>query len=206
MEKRNPPESGEAPVQHEARCLPTWAEWLRENGDASAADLVLEAERRQRPPDLAPEPPEPRNHLGWGPASDSLYRLLKDRLDPDRDDHWTSQGLPRLDVVSSLAGRLVERPELTDVLPGWSRARARRARMEAKGEAILEAVTAEPEIDPALASHQRLLERAAKARAERDALGPFASFFPLPDLRCPLERRIAAENRHAQVLRNRRQR
>lgn len=39
------------------------------------------------------------------------------QLDPTNDDHWTGDGLPRVDVISGIVGRAVTRKEITDAAP-----------------------------------------------------------------------------------------
>ena len=45
-------------------------------------------------------------------------------LDPDTAEHWTADGLPRIDTVSELAGETVVRQQVTDAFPGFSREQA----------------------------------------------------------------------------------
>lgn len=49
-------------------------------------------------------------------------------LDPDNDGHWTSDGLPLLDVVSDFVGRKVKRQEITNEGHAFNRDRARELR------------------------------------------------------------------------------
>jgi hypothetical protein len=46
--------------------------------------------------------------------------LLK--LDPTNDDLWTEDGLPRVDVLSALVGKALERKDVTDAAPLFTRA------------------------------------------------------------------------------------
>lgn len=46
------------------------------------------------------------------------------KLDPNNKDHWTGDGLPLVQAVSDLIGKDVTRKEVTDALPGFSRALA----------------------------------------------------------------------------------
>jgi len=43
------------------------------------------------------------------------------QLDPDNDNHWTSDGLPRLDTVKFLSSTALTRAELTQLAPGFTR-------------------------------------------------------------------------------------
>jgi hypothetical protein len=134
------------------------------------------------------------NALGWESAE--LYRALE-RLDPNEDEHWTSQGLPRLEAISSLVGRPLERAELIEARPGWNRARAHQKRA-GEPQTAPEPSSVQEHHHHSMLVHHRKLEQLAKLRAEYAALGPFARFFPEPKLpHCPLQRRIAAENRMA---------
>lgn len=44
-------------------------------------------------------------------------------LDATNDDHWTTDGLPRVEVISELAGIPVTRKQITDAAPGLTRQR-----------------------------------------------------------------------------------
>jgi hypothetical protein len=44
------------------------------------------------------------------------------RLDPANDDHFTIDGLPRVDVISEILGTSVTRQQITDALPQFVRA------------------------------------------------------------------------------------
>lgn len=46
------------------------------------------------------------------------------QLDPQNNDHWTGDSLPLVQAVSDLVGKDVSRKEVTDALPGFSRALA----------------------------------------------------------------------------------
>jgi hypothetical protein len=50
---------------------------------------------------------------GQTPSIEEVLKLL----DPHNNDHWTSNGLPRADVVSRLMGRTVNRGELHAAAP-----------------------------------------------------------------------------------------
>lgn len=43
------------------------------------------------------------------------------KLDIDNDDHWTTEGLPRLDVMKDLVGVAVSRADITAAAKGFSR-------------------------------------------------------------------------------------
>ncbi len=42
-------------------------------------------------------------------------------LDASDDQHWTEDGMPRVDVVSSLVGKSVSREEITSIAPKFTR-------------------------------------------------------------------------------------
>lgn len=48
-------------------------------------------------------------------------RLALSRLDPKNDEHWTSDGVPRVDAVSTMVGRAVTRKEIVDAAPALTR-------------------------------------------------------------------------------------
>ena len=53
-----------------------------------------------------------------------MTQLIKDalaQLDVKNDDHWTTEGLPRLDVMKELIGEPVSRADVTSAIAGFSR-------------------------------------------------------------------------------------
>ncbi len=44
------------------------------------------------------------------------------RLDAANDEHWTADGMPRMDVMEELVGTSITRKDVTDALPDFSRA------------------------------------------------------------------------------------
>lgn len=53
-----------------------------------------------------------------------MTNLIKNallKLDPANDDHWTDDGLPRIDVVTEFAGKSVKRAEINKAFPNFSR-------------------------------------------------------------------------------------
>lgn len=123
----------------------------------------------------------------------TTIREICSRLDPEDETHWTSQGLPRMDVLAGM-GLAVERRELNEALPGFNRAKAGEARA-----ATVAAASADPA--QAVSSEQPGFFLQAKARAERRkaALQHLAAGgFTMKDLepvRCRLERSTSARNR-----------
>lgn len=49
-----------------------------------------------------------------------FVRSVLDKLDPANPDHWTSQGVPRMDALEKL-GLKITRAELTELAPGFTR-------------------------------------------------------------------------------------
>lgn len=57
------------------------------------------------------------------------------KLDPSHDGHWTTEGMPRVDVVSASLGQAVTRKEITAAAPHLTREAAARAVERAKADA-----------------------------------------------------------------------
>lgn len=122
-------------------------------------------------------------------------------LNPDDDGHWTSQGLPRMDVLAGL-GLTIDRRELNELVPGFSRAVAKKAREDAAVAApAADAPAPISSIDDDLRrqsenSFKHLLARDARRKAALAHLA--AGGFTVADLQdttSPLQRRISAQNR-----------
>lgn len=75
------------------------------------------------------------------------------QLDPSNDDHWTGEGLPRVDVVRALAGAgTLTREQLTALAPGFTRDTAGpAAAAQAAIDPVVSTVTAGNGEDPATA-------------------------------------------------------
>lgn len=72
-------------------------------------------------------------------------------LSPGNDEHWTADGLPRLDAVENLLGASVTRKQLTNAAPDFNRAMAQSVVDEAASQGDTEqpgADKAEPDVDP----------------------------------------------------------
>lgn len=130
----------------------------------------------------------------------ATIREICSRLDPENDAHWTSQGVPRMDVLAGM-GLSVERRELNEALPGFNRERLRADRAEALAAAQADAET--PAQEQAPAGEQPDFFRHAKARAARRsaalehlAKGGF-SLKDLEPVRSRADRAIGARNRQA---------
>lgn len=64
------------------------------------------------------------------------------QLDPSKDDHWTAEGLPRIDVLKTLASdQALTRETVSAAVPGFSRAVASGAAQQAPGAAPPSTVT-----------------------------------------------------------------
>lgn len=128
----------------------------------------------------------------------TTIRDICSRLDPEDDTHWTSQGLPRMDVLAAM-GLTVERRELNEALPGFNRLKAAEARSANPTDELAARAPAEvSETTLAALSNKRIGERAARRRAALAHLeaGGF-SLKDLQDTASPLQRRIAHQNRQA---------
>lgn len=66
------------------------------------------------------------------------------QLDPANGEHWTADGLPRLDVLKGLAGFAVTRDDLNKVAPGFTRKNA-----EVPGEKPVEQTPPQTTPEPA---------------------------------------------------------
>lgn len=131
------------------------------------------------------------------------------KLDPKNDEHWTAQGLPRMDALAAI-GLNIERRLLNELVPGFNRAallESLPAAPEASGEAP--AQPAEPELDSAAASHRHIVARHDRHRraVEIASRALAEAGLSMADLVSPTKSRldinIAARNRAARrELRN----
>lgn len=129
----------------------------------------------------------------------STIREICNQLDPSNDGHWTSQGLPRMDVLAGM-GLTVERRSLNEAIPGFSRASLAKSRGEsvaALGEPQA-APPAPPEADYFELSNRHIQARAARRAEALEYLhkGGY-SMDDLAPVRCRADQRIAARNRAA---------
>lgn len=127
----------------------------------------------------------------------STIRAVCAKLDPGNDAHWTSQGLPRMDVLEGF-GLKLERRELNDALPGFNRAKAAEARADAAAtEPTLQAIEEAPEQGPpAFFLHAKARAARRQAALAHLAAGGFTAK-DLEPVRCRLDRSIGARNRQA---------
>jgi DNA repair exonuclease SbcCD ATPase subunit len=98
---------------------------------------------------------------------DDLKSVLA-QLDVNNDMLWSDDGAPRLDAVSSLAGRKVTRKELNEVAPGFSRLNPELDNLQPDQD---DDQDDEPTLDaeaPELAEVERLQAEAAKAQEAAD--------------------------------------
>jgi hypothetical protein len=58
-----------------------------------------------------------------GKTNEEILEAVKS-LDPANDEHWTSDGLPRLDAVENLLGAGVTRKQVTNAAPDFNRGHA----------------------------------------------------------------------------------
>lgn len=117
------------------------------------------------------------------------------RLDPSNDGHWTSQGLPRMDVLGSM-GLTVDRRVLNELVPGFSRSTAAALRSESPAPAP--APVQAPGEDYFAACNRHIAERAARRKAALEHL--IAGGFSPKDLepvRSKLDLGIRSRNRMA---------
>ena len=83
------------------------------------------------------------------PETDDIKAALLG-LSPDNDEHWTADGLPRLDAVENLLGASVTRKQLTNAAPDFNRAMAQSVVDEAASQGDTEQGDTElPEVDKA---------------------------------------------------------
>jgi hypothetical protein len=93
----------------------------------------------EAPPAPAPTPttgeappapaPAPTTDLVKEPLEEDIdLATALAQLDPNRNDDWTSNNLPALDVLSERTGKKVARSDVEALAPGYTRAKAREAR------------------------------------------------------------------------------
>ena len=124
----------------------------------------------------------------------ATIRAVCAKLDPANDGHWTSQGLPRMDVLAGM-GLSVERRALNEALPGFNRAKAGEARAGATEDPSgAPAATPEEQGPPSffLLAKERARRRAAAL--EHLAKGGF-TLKDLEPVRSRLDQRIGQRNR-----------
>lgn len=66
-------------------------------------------------------------------SADDIKAALA-KLDPANDEHWTTDGLPRLDAVEAMVGSAVSRKDITNAAPEFTRGVAQSVVDEARDE------------------------------------------------------------------------
>lgn len=125
------------------------------------------------------------------------------KLDPANDEHWTSQGLPRMDALAAV-GLTIDRRQLNELVPGFTRAAAGGGQQSSAGEPELQLLSQPaPDLSSAMASHRHIVERHTRHRAAVEVASKAlaAAGLSMADLVSPtrsrLDRNIAARNRAA---------
>jgi len=138
-------------------------------------------------------------------ADAATLRAALGQLDPANNDHWTTQGLPRMDVLAGIVGEQVDRRALNELVPGFNRAAAQKAKGDEHTQpAPTAASPASPQtVEDDLRRHSDATFKHMLARAERRkaalehlAAGGF-SVSDLQDTTSPLQRRVSSQNRQA---------
>jgi hypothetical protein len=113
-------------------------------------------------------------------------------LDPSNDGHWTSQGVPRMDVLQGMGLPGIDRRTLNELLPGFTRDSLLEERTKQGAPVELAPVEPAPEKDPYF---RHMLERAERRKAAWAwlAQGGFTAA-DLADPTSPLQRRVSAQN------------
>jgi hypothetical protein len=117
------------------------------------------------------------------------------KLDPANNDHWTSQGLPRMDVLQGM-GLTVDRRVLNELVPGFNRTVA--AEQRAADPAPQQAAPTAAGEDYFSLTNRHIAARAARRKAALEHL--IAGGFSLKDLepvRSKLDQGTRARNRMA---------
>jgi hypothetical protein len=136
-------------------------------------------------------------------SNPALAREIVARLDPDKAEHWTSQGVPRMDAMAAL-GLNITRQQLNELVPGLTRETVVQARAsQEQPPAPAQPKPSESGLGADMAQHlancgRHLLERAQRRQAAIACLA--AGGFTLADLEpvtSPLQRRMSAQNRQA---------
>jgi len=73
----------------------------------------------------APKPTIQATGKTW---SLEAIRELVEKLDPDSDADWANNGMPGVDAVSKLAGGVINRKQIAQAAPGYSRDSAKALR------------------------------------------------------------------------------
>lgn len=98
-------------------------------------------------------------------------------LSPGNDEHWTADGLPRLDAVENLLGASVTRKQLTNAAPDFNRAMAQSVVDEATSQGDTEPSDtdkAQPDADPQSPEGQGETDMATADASGPDDFDPLA--------------------------------
>lgn len=98
-------------------------------------------------------------------------------LSPGNDEHWTADGLPRLDAVENLLGASVTRKQLTNAAPDFNRAMAQPVVDEATSPGDTEQPDTdktEPDADPQSPEDQDETDTATADAGGHDDFDPLA--------------------------------
>lgn len=124
------------------------------------------------------------------------------RLDPATDDHWTTDGLPRLDVLRTFLGADASRADVTKAAPEFSRANLALPEAPAAQEAVQESLEEVPleELQEALSAAVAAREKAALDIVRiQDAIGAAAQKAEAEGtVENPIQAYLAAQNAIAQ--------
>lgn len=95
-------------------------------------------------------------------------------LDPEKDEHWTADGLPRMDIVESLVGdKSITREDVTNADPEFCRDRAKITSTETVAEKRQEATDVLQDIvpeEPAPVTKQSVDEQIQALQGQIDVL------------------------------------
>lgn len=138
---------GQSQIEPLTRFFSNWgalpeleAELLELRAEKAASEALQQAVQQQAPPAevLAPvappaevvPPAETVPPVTPPPAEEQKPSLAEaiGLLDPENDDHWTSNNLPALDYLEKVTGLDVGRAAVEEVAKGYTRAKARAAR------------------------------------------------------------------------------
>jgi hypothetical protein len=103
-------------------------------------------------------------------VNDKIKEALA-KLDIDNDDHWTTEGLPRLDVMKDLLGVAASRADITAAQKGFSRKTPNledeKPELTGSGEPAVEEAT--PEASPGVETTEEVEETEATKDVDEDS-------------------------------------
>ncbi len=95
-------------------------------------------------------------------------------LSPANDEHWTTDGLPRLDAVENMLGASVTRKQLTNAAPDFNRGHAQSLVDEAHDTETADSTDAGSEDDPLSLGDQEETDEAPAGAGGPDDFDPLA--------------------------------